>query len=67
MTYANGRAICDADSHLMELPDFLTRHADTADRAAMPPLGSLATGQFNPAGHVGKAGHSPSYRVIALG
>lgn len=69
MTYANGRAICDADSHLMELPDFLTRHADPADRASMPPLGSLATGQFDPGGHVGKAGHAPERvaELVALG
>jgi predicted TIM-barrel fold metal-dependent hydrolase len=69
MTYANGRAICDADSHLMELPDFLTRHADPADRDLMPALGSLATGQFNPAGHVGKPGHAPERvaELVALG
>jgi predicted TIM-barrel fold metal-dependent hydrolase len=65
MTYANGRTICDADSHLMELPDFLTRHADPAERALMPALGSLATGQFNPRDHVGKAGHSAE-RVVEL-
>ena len=28
MTYANDRTIYDADSHLMELPDFLSRNAD---------------------------------------
>src|SRR5262244_3414582 len=69
MTYANGRTICDADSHLMELPDFLTRHADPADRALMPTLGALATGQFNPGDHVGKAGHAPERvaELIALG
>jgi uncharacterized protein len=69
MTYANGRAICDADSHLMELPDFLTRHADPADRDLMPALGSLATGQFNPGDHIGKAGHTPERvaELIALG
>jgi predicted TIM-barrel fold metal-dependent hydrolase len=69
MTYANGRTICDADSHLMELPDFLTRHADPADRARMPPMGSLATGQFNPAAHVGKTGHDPATvaQLMALG
>ncbi len=65
MTYANGRTICDADSHLMELPDFLTRHADPAERDLMPVLGSLATGQFNPRDHIGKAGHSAE-RVAEL-
>ena len=28
MTYAGNRRINDADSHLMELPDFLTSRAD---------------------------------------
>src|SRR4051794_9447014 len=59
MTYAGGRLIHDADSHLMEMPDFLTAHADPGARALMPALESLATGQFNPGDHVGKAGHSP--------
>ena len=69
MTYANGRTICDADSHLMELPDFLTRHADPAERDLMPVLGSLATGQFNPRDYVGMAGHSAERvaELIALG
>ncbi|MEZ5233232.1 MAG: amidohydrolase family protein [Acidimicrobiales bacterium] len=38
MTYAEGRRIVDADSHLMEWPTFLVDHADPALRAAMPPL-----------------------------
>ncbi|HWF75565.1 MAG TPA: amidohydrolase family protein [Caulobacteraceae bacterium] len=69
MTYANGRTICDADSHLMELPDFLTRHADPGERDLMPLLGSLATGQFNPGDHIGKAGHAPERvaELVALG
>ena len=69
MTYANGRVICDADSHLMELPDFLTAHADPADRERMPPMGSLRTGQFNPAAHIGKTGHDPDAlaQLLALG
>jgi predicted TIM-barrel fold metal-dependent hydrolase len=65
MTYANGRTIFDADSHLMELPDFLTAHADPAERALMPTLGALATGQFNPGDHVGTRGHSAE-RVAEL-
>ena len=60
MTYAGERVIFDADSHLMELPDFLTAHADPGARELMPQMGSLATGQFNPAAHVGKAGHDPA-------
>ncbi|HEY1749898.1 MAG TPA: amidohydrolase family protein, partial [Caulobacteraceae bacterium] len=69
MTYANSRAICDADSHLMELPDFLAAHADPADRERMPSLGALATGQFRPGEHAGKDGHDPETvaRLTALG
>jgi predicted TIM-barrel fold metal-dependent hydrolase len=69
MTYAGQRVICDADSHLMELPDFLTAHADPGARALMPEMGSLATGQFNPAAHIGKTGHDPETleRLLALG
>lgn len=39
MTYAGGRRIVDADSHLMEWPTFLTDHADQAVCDALPPLG----------------------------
>jgi predicted TIM-barrel fold metal-dependent hydrolase len=60
MTYAGERVIFDADSHLMELPDFLVAHADPGARDLMPEMGSLATGQFNPAAHIGKAGHDPA-------
>src|SRR3954462_11474883 len=69
MTYAGERVIFDADSHLMELPDFLTAHADPGARDLMPAMGSLATGQFNPAAHGGKAGHDPATleRLLALG
>ena len=59
MSYAGSRLIHDADSHLMELPDFLTANADPSARHLMPTLGALATGQFNPGDHVGKIGHAP--------
>ena len=36
MSYAGEKFILDADSHLMELPDFLSRHADPAVRDLMP-------------------------------
>lgn len=36
MAYATGRIFHDADSHIMELPDFLTRHADPAMRERLP-------------------------------
>jgi predicted TIM-barrel fold metal-dependent hydrolase len=38
MSYAGDRRIVDADSHLMEQPDFLTRHVDPAVRDALPVL-----------------------------
>ncbi len=69
MSYAGERLIFDADSHLMELPDFLTAHADPAVREQMPAMGSLATGQFNPSAHIGKGGHDSETleRLVALG
>ena len=36
MTYAQGRTCYDADSHIMELPDFLAEHADADMREALP-------------------------------
>ena len=36
MTYAQGRTFRDADSHIMELPDFLIAHADPNMRELMP-------------------------------
>ncbi|MEE2703721.1 MAG: amidohydrolase family protein [Myxococcota bacterium] len=38
MTYAAHRRIIDADSHVIELDDFLSRFADPADRALIPPM-----------------------------
>ncbi len=59
MTYAGERRILDADSHLMELPDFLTANADPGARGLMPRLGEITTGQFDPGRHVGRSGHPP--------
>ena len=44
MTYAGGRRIVDADSHLMEWPAFLTEHADPRLRDDLPPIGGGRTG-----------------------
>ena len=46
-TYAHGRTICDADSHIMELPEWLASYADPGIRDRIRPLylgaaGSLA-------------------------
>jgi predicted TIM-barrel fold metal-dependent hydrolase len=37
-TYANGRTICDADSHVMELSDWLVTYADPKIRDDIKPL-----------------------------
>src|SRR5438067_2866019 len=69
MSYAGARLIDDADSHLMELPDFLTAHADPGSLELLPRLGDITTGQFDPGEHVGQAGHSQEVveRLLALG
>jgi len=38
MPYAEGRSFCDADSHLMELGDWLAPYADAAIRERLRPL-----------------------------
>jgi hypothetical protein len=48
MTYAHGRTCYDADSHIMELPDFLAEYADADTRERLPRIkvprvGRLAT------------------------
>ena len=69
MSYAGDRLILDADSHLMELPDFLSAHADRASLALLPRLGDITTGQFDPGVHVGRSGHAPEVveRLLAFG
>jgi predicted TIM-barrel fold metal-dependent hydrolase len=69
MTYAGDRLIYDADSHLMELPDFLTAHADATLAARLPDLTAALTGQFDPNRYAGTEGHSPERvaELVALG
>lgn len=38
MTYAANRVYCDADSHIMETVDWISRHTDPHIRPRMPPL-----------------------------
>lgn len=38
-----GRVVCDADSHIMELPDFLQKYADPNLRDQMPPISYAAS------------------------
>ena len=44
MPYATGGTFFDADSHIMELPDFLHRHADDWVLDALPPLSTASGG-----------------------
>ena len=69
MTYAGDRLIFDADSHLMELPDFLSAHASADILDILPNLKKSLTGQFNPDTHEGKKGHKPENvkRLLELG
>jgi len=69
MTYAGDRAINDADSHLMELPDFLARYADEKTRSQLPDLTAALTGQFEPGRYGGLPGHPPEVvaQLVGLG
>ncbi len=74
MTYATGRIFNDADGHLVELPDFLSRHADPEMRDALDlNNNALYVGQF---GKYAKSAeiardhkHSDDYRdhLVSLG
>ncbi len=64
MTYAGERRVCDADSHLMELPDFLRRHADAEARDRLPTPVARIEGLDGRA-HLGRPGHPPE-RVAEL-
>src|SRR5215211_891603 len=46
MTYAGDRVMLDADSHVMELPDFLAAHADPDMRERIPPVSFAAGGKL---------------------
>ena len=69
MTYAGARTIYDADSHLMELPDFLSAHASKKIKDRLPNLQEILTGQFDPDSHAGKQGHNAENvdKLLALG
>src|SRR5262245_33154972 len=71
MTYAQGRSCCDADSHIMELPDFLSSHADPDMRDRIPRISVSSGGRLS----VGleqlarRGSHSPERvaELLALG
>jgi predicted TIM-barrel fold metal-dependent hydrolase len=64
MTYAAGRRIVDADSHLMEWPGFLTDHVDPRFREAMPTLGG---GRSRLTLSDGRRGEGERDGLVALG
>lgn len=47
-TYAGARLMFDADSHIMELPDFFKEFADAAHRDAMPEINTAAGSRIGP-------------------
>lgn len=71
MPYATGRRYRDADSHLMELPDFLLRHAEAGLRQKLPSLEDvgLAIEGIRMRALRGSSGHPPETveHLLALG
>lgn len=71
MVYATGRTFLDADSHIMELPDFLTRNADPSIRDQIPPIPFDAGGRSSEAWEQAAAsgGHASDTveELVALG
>ena len=71
MSYAGTRLCYDADSHIMELPDFFREFADAADRDAMPKLNTAAGSRIGPmiAEYAKAKKHSPEEVAaqVALG
>lgn len=69
MTYANDRTIYDADSHLMELPDFLSRNADQKIKPLLPDLGALLVGSFDATTYENLDRHPEEYadKLASLG
>jgi predicted TIM-barrel fold metal-dependent hydrolase len=71
MTYAQGRTYYDADSHIMELPGFLTDHADPDIRELLPPIKVPRVGKL--ANLVADAEHARAHppthvaELVALG
>jgi len=61
MPYAQGRTFLDADSHVMELPNFLRDHADASMRDRLPELSFASGGRMQDAlAELGaRGGHGP--------
>jgi predicted TIM-barrel fold metal-dependent hydrolase len=71
MAYAEGRTFHDADSHIMELPDFLTAHADPSVRQQLPAISVSSGGRVSLGiDELAKTRKQPSERVkeiVSLG
>ncbi|WP_372006046.1 amidohydrolase family protein [Tistrella mobilis] len=66
MTDGLPRLICDADSHIMELPDFLRQHADPDLRDALPRIGMDTGRRRETVGEAITRGHHSAETVAAL-
>ena len=71
MTYAGERVMRDADSHLMELPDFLSRHVESAFADQIPSLDDIRLSDIGEQmqAHKDAYAHTPETveRLVALG
>lgn len=71
MTYATGRTYYDADSHIMELPNFLSAHADASVAGRLPELSFSSGGKLEKAlANLRETGaHPPDVvdRLVGLG
>ena len=71
MTYAGDRIVFDADSHLMELPDFLSRHVESGMRDRIPSLDDIRLADVGEQmrSFDGARGHAPEVvqELAALG
>ncbi|MCH2336633.1 MAG: hypothetical protein MK316_05145, partial [Pseudomonadales bacterium] len=71
MTYATGREYYDADSHIMELPNFLTEFADPGIRKRLPAISyaASAVSEEEALELMHQNGHSQRYKeeLVALG
>ena len=71
MPYAQGRTFYDADSHIMELPDFLAKHAESGCETELPTLSFASGGRLAEALEklAGRDGHPAERKaeLVALG
>ena len=71
MPYAEGRTFLDADSHIMELPDFLRDHADPSVRDRLPRLavdgGDVLRDRLAVLGETGGHSSEKVAELVALG